>query len=129
MAKTSKWSVLVALVGVALQIFITITAFSRLEGAFQVVVVSLLGWIYLTVVDFGRNFDEYRAAITTWLHRELTAIKLLVGGQKDQGAEEEVKEIVEQRQKYGWVGIIWKLGHAAIFFIILWKFLKVVFLS
>jgi hypothetical protein len=124
MDKASKAAVLVVTIVVAIvQISFTVIAFAHINGAFEVIVVSLLGFIYLSVVQHGKDFDEARLENMVVLSR----IRAVVNGGTEEEIPEELEEKLKRRANHAVSYLITTISEVLIAIIIVWNFVKTIF--
>jgi hypothetical protein len=126
MEKTSRAAVVAITIAIAIvQIAFTLIAYSHVNGAFEVIVVSLLGFMYLTVIQHGKDSEEAKLENLVLLSR----IRAVVNGGTEDDIPDSVKEKMEKRASYAGAEFIATVGETIIAIIILWNFVKTMFFS
>lgn len=123
MADKKKW-VIYALAAIsAVEIFFVFAAFSKLTNVFQVIVVSFLAYIYMCIVESSHDLEKHKLSILGTLY------KILGRGNMDDESEKELKDNLSKRASNETADAIPRIGHLIIVLIILYNFVKAVFLS
>jgi hypothetical protein len=125
----SKWGIWVASMVGFVEILFAVAVFNKIHTPFEVIVVSLLGYVYVCIIEASTDFEKYKLMTRTALHNELTNIKVLVGGKVDEETDSQIKEAYLTHKNSETGELILKLGHFIIVLIILWNLSKTLFFS
>jgi hypothetical protein len=124
--QTKKFKFFVSLVASTLQIFVVLAAFKKLHGAFEVIVVSLLAIILILVIEAIQQTSDYRLTTSATLHKEFTKMRMLVGGEIDQEADEKIKKALAAREESYYDALIFSIGRLVLGGIIFWNLVKMI---
>ncbi len=124
--QTKKFKFFASLVASIFQIFVGLAAFKRLHGAFEVIVVSLLAIILIVAIEAIHQSAKNRLTTSALLHKEFTKIRMLLGGEIDQEAEEKIKKALASDKEHHYDELVFSMGRLVLGGIIFWNLVKTI---